>query len=286
VPSPAVAAQTLLVDLLILRGELLGRIRDYESASERAQVLVRAAPDDWAAWLVRARTEATWHHFADALTDLDAATRCGADPAALDAERVIILQALGRHEEALALSWDAAERRPGFATLGALAVLRAERGEISDAEHLFFEARRRYRGVSPFPVATLDFRRGLMWLGEHDLPTARAWFDAAVRRISTYAPALGHLAEVEAALGARDAAIDRLRPVAESSDDPEYAATLARLLGDAGDSPGAEHWLISAGARYDELVLRHPDAFADHAADFWLTVGGDRLAGHRRPSSD
>jgi hypothetical protein len=37
----------------------------------------------------------------------------------------------------------------------------------------------------------------------------------------------------------------------------------------------AEHWRCSAAARYDELVLRHPEAFVDHAARFWLTVGGD-----------
>jgi hypothetical protein len=46
-----VAEQALLVDLLILRGEVLGRITDYERAAELAQVLVRDAPDDGAAWL-------------------------------------------------------------------------------------------------------------------------------------------------------------------------------------------------------------------------------------------
>jgi hypothetical protein len=30
-----------------------------------------------------------------------------------------------------------------------------------------------------------------------------------------------------------------------------------------------------AEARYDELLARHPHAFADHAAEFWLTIGGD-----------
>jgi hypothetical protein len=37
--------------------------------------------------------------------------------------------------------------------------------------------------------------------------------------VPAYAPALGHLAEVDAALGARDTAVDRLRPLAMSSDD-------------------------------------------------------------------
>ncbi|MFC5953446.1 tetratricopeptide repeat protein [Streptomyces pratens] len=278
--APAeVAGQALLVDLLILRGQVLGRIADYERAAELAEQLVRAAPDDDASWLARARTQATFHRFAEALADLDAARRRGSDQATLDAERAAILQAVAYYAEALVLRRTAAKRRPDFTTLSALAVLQAERGKVAQAEHLFIEARRRYRGVSPFPVAELDFRRGLMWLGERNLPAARAWFDAAVGRVPAYAPAMGHLAEVDAALGARDAAIDSLRPLALSSDDPEYAAGLAGVLSDAGHPHEAEQWRISAAARYDELVLRHPEAFVDHAADFWLTVGGDRPKG-------
>jgi tetratricopeptide (TPR) repeat protein len=271
-----VTERALLVDLLILRGEVLGRIADYERAAELARVLVRDAPDDGAAWLARARTLATFHCFPEALADLDAAGRCGADRAALDAEWAAILQAVGCYTDARVLRRDAAERRPDFATLGALAVLEAEHGKVTEAERLFAEARRRYRGVSPFPVAGLDFRRGLMWLGERDLPAARAWFDAAVGRVPAYAPALGHLAEVDAALGAWDTAIDHLRPLAMSSDDPEYAASLAHMLSDAGHAQQAEHWRMSAAARYKELVVRHPEAFGSHAADFWRTVGGHR----------
>lgn len=103
-----------------------------------------------------------------------------------------------------------------------------------------------------------------MWLGERDLPAARAWFAAAVHRVPAYAPALGHLAEVDAALGAPDAAINRLRPLAVSSDDPEHAVTLARVLSDAGRPREAERWRVYAASRYEELVSRHPEAFAHH----------------------
>jgi hypothetical protein len=44
------------------------------------------------------------------------------------------------------------------------------------------------------------------------------------------------------------------------------------VLSDAGHAQEAENWRISAAARYDELVVRHPEAFVDHAAEFWLTV--------------
>jgi hypothetical protein len=97
--------------------------------------------------------------------------------------------------------------------------------------------------------------------------------------VPAYAPALGHLAEVDAALGAHETAIDRLRPLAVSSDDPDYAATLAGVLRDTGHAQEAGRWRASAAARYDQLVLHHPEAFTDHAAGFWLTVGGDRQKG-------
>ena len=164
-------------------------------------------------------------------------------------------------------------------------MLEAGRGQVGEAEDLFTRARSRYRGVSPFPVASLDFRRGLMWLGRRDLTAARAWFDAARRRVPAYAPALGHLAEVDAALGAPAAAIDRLHPLAASSDDPEYAATLAGVLDDMGRPREAEHWRDIAAARYDELVARHPEAFADHAADFWGRVAAARRKRSPTPSN-
>ena len=278
--------QVSLVELLLLRGHVLGRIADYERAAGLAETLVSDAPDDGTAWLARARTRATFHRFPEGLADLDAAERRGADRAALDAERATILQAVGCFADALALRRDAAERRPSITTLGALAVLQAERGDLAEAERLFAEAQRHYRDVSPFPVADLDFRRGRMWLGSGHLRTARAWFDAALRRVPAHAPAQAHLAAVEAALGAHEPAIDRLRPLTVSSDDPDHAATLARVLRSAGRPREAEVWRVTAAARYHELVACHPEAFAHHAADFWLTVGGDRSRGLRLQELD
>ncbi|CAM5723027.1 hypothetical protein SHIRM173S_06247 [Streptomyces hirsutus] len=87
--APAeVAGQALLVDLLILRGQVLGRIADYERAAELAEQLVRAAPDDDASWLVLGRgRKATFHRFAEALADLDAARRRGSEQATVDVEQ-------------------------------------------------------------------------------------------------------------------------------------------------------------------------------------------------------
>ncbi|MCB0210269.1 MAG: tetratricopeptide repeat protein [Anaerolineae bacterium] len=264
-----------LIDLLILRGQVLGCIADYERATALAEELVDETPTDGLAWLARAKTRATFHRFTEALADLDEANRLGAKQTELDAERAAIFQALGRYDEALDLRRSAVEYRPDFAALGALAGLQAERGQVAEAERLFSAARERYQGVSPFPIALLDFQHGVMWLGQGDLSAARFWFEAARRRLPTYAPALGHLAEVEAALDDCESAINRLRPLAVAADDPEYASILADLLSDAGQTREADRWRAQAAARYDELMARHPAAFADHAAEFWLTVGAD-----------
>ncbi|MFF4505723.1 hypothetical protein [Streptomyces sp. NPDC001401] len=268
----AVAQQAVLVDLLTLRGHLLGRVADYERAARLSE---RNAPDDSAALLARARTRATLHRFAEAMADLDGAGRAGAEQAALDAERASILQAVGGHAEAHALLRSTAPHPSDFTMLSALAVFQAERRETAEAEHLFEEARAAHRGVSPFPLAQLDFRRGVMWLREGDLPTARSWFDAARRRVPGYAPATGHLAEVDLLLGDPETAVARLRPLMETSDDPEYPAHLALALRAVGRHQEARPWRDRAAERYEDLVARHPEAYADHAADFWLMVGGD-----------
>jgi tetratricopeptide (TPR) repeat protein len=270
-----VRGRAKLIELVALRGHVLGCIADYERAEALSEHLTRDAPADGVALLARARARAAFHRFTDALTDLDQAQRLGADPAVVDAERAAIFQAIGQYDQALTIYRDAAERRADFNSLAALATLCAEHGETAAAERFFDESRGRYRGVSPFPLALLEFRRGLMWITQGDLHRARMWLGAAHRRLPAYAPAQGHLAEVEAALGETDSAIAWLRPLTISSDDPDYTAQLARILIDIGRAGEARQWRIRAAARYDELVARHLEAFADHAAEFWLEAGAD-----------
>jgi hypothetical protein len=121
----------------------------------------------------------------------------------------------------------------------------------------------------------LGFQRGRMWLEQGEPNLGRLWLDAACTRLPAYAPAQGHLAEAEAELGEHESALARLRALATSSDDPEYTAQLARVLGDIGETAEAERWRHVTALRYGALVKRQPAAFADHAAEFWLSAGHD-----------
>jgi tetratricopeptide (TPR) repeat protein len=273
--SATFEGQVALIELITLRGFILGRISEFERAADCAERLLRDEVTNAAAYVARARTRTTFHRFADALEDLRAAERLLAPSVALNDERAAVFQALGRYDEAFAIRREAASLLPSFETLGALAGLCAERGEIETAEQLFLESQSHYRGVSPFPLAILNFQRGLMWMNNGRLDDAKIYFAAARRYVPQYAPAQGHLAEVEAQLGDTESAINRLFPLARYSEDPDYAAQLSRILGEAGRSDEARVWSRLAGTIYDELVGRHPEAFADHAAEFWLDAGGD-----------
>ena len=264
-----------LIDLLALRGSIMGTIADYERAQELADRLVHVAITAAPAFLARAQARAVFHRFADALEDLEVAERLGADADVVNRERAAVFQGLGRYDEAFAIRKEAAHRSPSFESLGALTTLHAERGDTERAVRLHAESVRRYRGISPLPLATLNFQLGVMWMREGDFDRARDQLTAARRYVAAYVPAQGHLAEVEAELGDAESAVALLYPLATTSDDPDYAGQLARILADAGRTEESRYWRQHAAERYDELIALHPEAFADHAADFWLGAGAE-----------
>ncbi|WP_265568104.1 tetratricopeptide repeat protein [Streptomyces hygroscopicus] len=264
-----------LVELTVLRGHVLGRIDETERAASLAEMFVDQAPRDPRSLVAHARLAGLFHQFAAALNDLDAAAALGLDRRSVDEERAAVCQAVGQYEDALALHRQGLSRGQDFRTLGAMARCQAESGEVDEAESWFLAARRAYRGVSPFPLAILEFQCGQMWLAQGGLASARVWLESATRRLPSYVPAHGHLAEADAAEGRVAVAIERLRRLALASDDPDYATRLARLLGKCEASTEARFWRAHAAARYEELMVRHPEAYADHAAEFWLTIGDD-----------
>jgi tetratricopeptide (TPR) repeat protein len=271
--SSSVDERVRLIELLALRGSIVGAIADYERAQDLADQLVSGAITAAAAFFARAQARALFHRFADALEDLEVAERLGADADVVNRERAAVFQGLGRYDEAFAIREEAAHRSPSFESLGALTTLHAERGDTQRAVRLHAESVRRYRGISPLPLATLNFQLGVMWMREGDFHRARDQLTAARRYVAAYVPAQGHLAEVEAELGDAESAVALLYPLATTSDDPDYAGQLARILADAGSTEESRYWRQHAAERYDELIALHPEAFADHAADFWLGAG-------------
>ena len=260
-----------LADLLGFRGLYLSKVADYERALELTEAAVQLAPERPEAYLGRAAALSTFHLFSRSVADLDEAERRGTSPAATRAARASILQARGDLDGALVLRHALSEGDPSITTLGAEAALLGELGRYDDAAKAFNQALASYRNVYPFPVAWTLFQEGLMWEKAGLTPRAKAFYAVARERLPVYAHAVSHFALLEPPARA----IELLTPVVAASDDPEFELALSQRLRDKGDVAEADRRLAHVRTRYDELVDRHPEAFADHAGWFWLDDGKD-----------
>ncbi len=267
-----VEAGRVVVELLLTRGQYVGQIRDYERADAIAGELAVRNPQSAAAHLALASTLSTFHLFARALDEIDLAQQ-GSPAAALRARAGVYL-AQGRFDEADALGVlrEPPPGQPADATeLATAAVLAGERAKDADAERLFDRAAASYRDVSPFPVAWVNYQHAWLLERRGQLARAKAFYADALAVLPSFAHACVHLA----ALVTPETARDLLQPVLATSDDPAVPAAYADALRRLGHADQAATFLRAARTGYDDLVARHPDAFADHAAAFELQPGGD-----------
>lgn len=271
--NPELAAA--LVSALLARGQYLGRIADYEQAARVAERAVSAGPTSAAARLARASVRSTFHRFDDALADIAEAERLDATlMRRARTQRASILQALGRYDEALNIRHRLSQEQPDLQTLGAEAALLGERGDparhdFENAERLFQEAQFHFDDVSPWPVAWLWLAESVMAEKREQTARARELLRAARDRVPAYAHVASHLATLEPPARAAEL----LRPLLATSDDPEIAAQLSVALRALGDAKGAERMKQQAAERYRILTERYSEAFAEHAARFWLGAG-------------
>jgi hypothetical protein len=267
-----VTAQADLIGLLCERVARLGRIGEIDRIVAAGERVVAKAPNDAEALLVRARARATVHRFHDALSDLDRAEALGLSPGRTRAMRASIALGLGDYDRGFELAHAERLASAGTNELGMEAIALGHRQRQHEAEELFDRAAARYRGVSPFVVAWLEFERGAMWDRAGDALLAERWYRAAVTRLPQYAHAVGHLAH----LATRVEGEKLLRSIVESSDDPEHRGALALVLADEAQSQAEARALrADTEAAYERLLAKHPLAFADHAGWFFLEVTSD-----------
>jgi tetratricopeptide (TPR) repeat protein len=262
-------SQRELVPRYLSRSRFEGRVADLQAAQTMSAQILAEHPDDAAAHMLRAKALSAIHAFAAASAELDAAELKHADPMEVKAERGAILLATGREDEAVALMpiTDAAP----VSDLVMRAGLESRLGHAPEAERLFDLARTRYHDVSPFAVAWMDFEHARALELAGDRRRARAYLEEVAKVLPSYAHAVVHLAALEPA----DTALKRLEPLSATSDDPDVLAGQADALRRAGRADEAKATGVRAQARYDEVLAKLPLAYADHAASFFLGMGGD-----------
>lgn len=266
-----------LVTLLLLRAEMLGQLADYDRAEQLAEEGAARKPHDAGALILRAGVRARLHRFDEALADLAAGAKAHGDQDAIARARATIYAATGRTAEATTIvaALPAAASAANAEALWTKAGLAGDAGRVDEAVVLYEQAKAALRTDLPFPVAWIEFQEGLLYERAGRTDRARTAYEIAHARLPPYAPVTSHLAATLAAEGDRDAAIALLEPLVAASDDPEYQGQLAALYHAAGRASDADPLLARAKQGYDALVAKHPAAFADHAAHFWLGPGGD-----------
>jgi tetratricopeptide (TPR) repeat protein len=246
---------TKIEELLLMRARFLS---DYDALDRAVAMTENAHTRD--ELLRRARTRAAVHRFSDALDDLAAAERLGADARS---QRTMVLIAMGRAEEVVP-----------HATGLELAAAYGDLGRVAEADQLYAAALDDLQTTSPFPFAWLYFVRGNLWADHGDAARAEEMYVRALDHLPQFVTASVHLAELEAGRGDVQAAIARLTPLT-SSNEPEVLALLGELHVRTGDRERGLREIESARARYESLLAKHPLAFADHAAEFYLGPGND-----------
>jgi tetratricopeptide (TPR) repeat protein len=191
----------------------------------------------------------------------------------IDVEKATLLQARGQYHEALDLRERLAKDDPGIHSVGALATLLAEMGEWAAAENRYSAALDADKGVSPIPCSQLLFEWGVNAMRRGDLDGAERIFAELNAILPAHVPGRGHRAEVALARGQLDLATALLMPLLKTSDDPEYRATYAEILAARGDAEAAASEAERAAAAYELLLARRPEAYADHAAEFFVGIG-------------
>jgi tetratricopeptide (TPR) repeat protein len=261
-----------LSKLLFVRGDVLGRIAEHDRAELVATEAIAISPSTGGALYMLAQLAERFHRFEEANSVLEQALAAGHPRHVIDLERAALLQATGRYEDALVVRERLAHADPGIDTLGALASLLAEMGQWTAAETTYAAALAADHGVSPFPGAQLLFEWGVSAMRRGDLERAESIFLELDAVLPAHAPGRGHRAEVAQARGRLDVAMGLIMPLLETSDDPEYRAIYAEILAARGDHTAKDE-AERAVAAYELLLARRPEAYADHAAAFFMGAG-------------
>ena len=228
--------------------------------------------------LIAARVASISHRFSDARMHLAAAEARGAPIAQTRKVLLAIKQAQGEDlAEVLEARRQMAETSLELQDLVALGALLAELGHFDEAERSYERAFEHYGDVSPFALAWVCFQLGLMWgelVPQPQPECAAAWYEQAIEYLPAYTGARVHLSEIYLDRGDHDSAAVLLAPVVGSGD-PEARWRLAQVMEAQGRSVEAEAQCNAARSAFEKLLARRPLAFADHAAEFYLSIGAD-----------
>lgn len=267
------AQRAILAGALEQRHRITGRIDDAERALAEIARVTSDPSASGDALLVHAALLSSFHRFAEALRALERAEAAGANPALAGRLRRDIALARGDYAS-LKRDFDESDAFVAdFHELAHRADLRVSLGDLDGATRLYRAAQGLYADVDPLPLAWLHTQQGIALLRFGEPAEARRFFEAAHARLPSYVLAAEHLAESMAATGDLEASRALYLRVVEQTGNPEFIAALGDVEAKLGNEAVSRERHAQAARAYDALLERHPDAYAQHAAEFHLRRG-------------
>jgi len=235
--------------------------------------------DSWRADLVQAQVASAVHRFENARLHLERASGRGAPREEVERHSLTLDQASGVNLDAvLAARHRIALKSGKLEDLVPLGALLADLDLFDKADSIYRQAFNAFTGSSPFPPAWVSFQLGVLWgelVPEPDLAAAAHWYRRALDYLPGYVKARVHLAETFLDQDRAGDAAALLEPALQSRD-PEVRWRLAEALAAQQQFGAAQLHLEAAREGFEQLLRKHPLAFADHAADFYASGGNDR----------
>jgi FimV-like protein len=267
-----------IVEVEQLRAQFLGDVTALDRLASLACELCRGSPESVSTHLIAAQVSSILHRFANAKRHLAQAEACGAPVVTTRRGWLAIKQALGEDlAEVLEARREMAETSAELQDLVPLGALLADLGEFEEADRTYVMVFQQYRDVSPFALAWVCFQLGVLWgeiVPRPQLDRAKNWYECAVQYLSAYTGARVHLAEIYLDDGDMEGAEALLAPVVASGD-PEVKWRLSQVMYGQGRFDEAEAQRNAARSAFENVLARYELAFADHAAEFYLSSGTD-----------
>ncbi|HTJ41604.1 MAG TPA: hypothetical protein VL463_05885 [Kofleriaceae bacterium] len=263
-----------LAGVMLQHASVTGRLDDYVEADRATARWIAIAPKSADAHLARAKVLGTLHRFADARRELARARALGANESTIALREIDLDQATGDLDRAIAgraLAW---QQGPNLVSATMYALALAERGDDREALALMPRGLATWRDPSAIPFAWFLFQWARLAEERDDRVLARALYAEALRRVPRYGEAARHLAALDVTSGDDARAKQRLDALDAIDPHPETTAMRAEIALRTGD-PRGPALRDAARAGWERYLAAYPDAFSDHAARFYLGVGGD-----------
>lgn len=258
------AQPALLIPRLLERAAIRGRLEDYQAAVRESAAFVERAPSSEAAWQLRVQALSRVHDFTGARAAL-AKLAPLVHPSHLVEHEIVLAEAAGDTERALAMRAELAERFASAQRLTLWAVSLAHLGRTDEAIALIPKAAAAVRDNPPQLIAWLLFQWGRIYELAGHMATAREFFAASHARMPGYVEASSHLAQTMIATGDTAGAKRVVDEALARDRHPELLALAVQL--------GRTELAEAARDAWERYVAALPLAFADHAARFYLGVG-------------